>query len=449
MIQNAKLRNKLAELRVLLILQAERAILFSRKVERISPPAAMGRGMQIQTIEVFAIAVPHHYKVGGHSDSPNQLAGTNYYIEPQWLHVYSTQTESCLVKMTADDGTVGWGEAQSPITPQTTATLISTLLGPAVLGQNPLDTPGLYERLYYLMLARGHTGSFTMDAIAALDTAAWDLKGQRENRPIAQLLGGANRSQLPAYVSGLRVSGLSEKAQLARKICDGGYAGAKIFIGASIAEVETEVRSIREAIPADGFFAVDAICKYDLANAKQLGKILDDVNAAWFEAPLDAEDIEGHAALAQKMKTPIAVGETLRTVRQFEPWLKSHALGIAQPDVMRTGVTATMRIAARAAEQGVPTTLHVGVCTGIGMAATWQVAAALPDNGLPQEHQFALFEVANRFLKTPLESRAGTLIVPQRAGIGVEVDEATVRSFATEHWVVDRTGRRLVKETQA
>ena len=405
--------------------------------------------MQVHKIEVFAIAVPHHYKVGGHADSPNQLPGTHYYIEPQWLHVYSTQTESCLVKITADDGTIGWGEAQSPITPQTTATLISTLLGPALLGQNLGDADKLYERLYYLMLARGHTGSFTMDAIAALDTAVWDIRGQREKRPIFDLLGGAKRRDLPAYVSGLRVSGLDDKIKLARTICDDGYAGAKIFTGASIAEAETEIRSIREAIPHDRFFAVDAICKYDLAQALRLGAILDDVEAVWFEAPLDAEDVEGHATLARKIKTPVAIGETLRTVRQFEPWFKSGALGIAQPDVMRTGVTATMRIAARGAEQKVPTTLHVGVCTGIGMAATWQVAAALPESGLPQEHQFAPFEVANRFLKTPLEAREGKLIVPQRPGIGVEVDEAKVLSFATEHWVIDRTGRRLVKENKA
>ena len=60
-----------------------------------------------------------------------------------------------------------------------------------------------------------------------------------------------------------------------------------------------------------------------------------------------------------------------------------------------------------------------------------------------------LFEVANRFLKTPLEAREGKSIVPQRPGIGVEADEAKVLSFATEHWVVDRTGRRLVKENKA
>ena len=208
--------------------------------------------MQVHKIEVFAIAVPHHYKVGGHADSPNQLPGTHYYIEPQWLHVYSTQTESCLVKITADDGTIGWGEAQSPITPQTTATLISTLLGPALLGQNLGDADKLYERLYYLMLARGHTGSFTMDAIAALDTAVWDIRGQREKRPIFDLLGGAKRRDLPAYVSGLRVSGLDDKIKLARTICDDGYAGAKIFTGASIAEAKPKfARSARPSRTID------------------------------------------------------------------------------------------------------------------------------------------------------------------------------------------------------
>jgi L-alanine-DL-glutamate epimerase-like enolase superfamily enzyme len=185
----------------------------------------------------------------------------------------------------------------------------------------------------------------------------------------------------------------------------------KNFSGATAAALAPDLQAIRAAIGPEAFFAVDAICKYDLVAARQVGRVLDDVHASWFEAPLHADDIEGHAVRAREISTPIAVGETLRTPRQFEPWLRANALKVAQPDLMRTGVTGALRIAALADMHGVPTTLHIGVCTALGMAATWQVAATLRGS-IPQEHQADLFETAGAVLQTPLETRAGQLVVP-------------------------------------
>jgi L-alanine-DL-glutamate epimerase-like enolase superfamily enzyme len=96
--------------------------------------------MKVAQVEVFPIRIPHHYKVGGHSDCPGRLPGTDYYVEPQWVHAYSRVTEACLVKVTADDGTFGWGEVQAPLTPETPCALITTLLGPALLGEDALAT---------------------------------------------------------------------------------------------------------------------------------------------------------------------------------------------------------------------------------------------------------------------------------------------------------------------
>ena len=398
--------------------------------------------MQIEQIDVYTLRIPHHYKVAGHAGAPGGLPGTDYYIEPQWVHAYSTVTEACLVKITDDNGACGWGEVQAPLTPQTAAALITTLLGPALLGQNPLATTTLYDRLYHLMLARGHVGSFLVDALAGLDTALWDLKARRYGAPLFELLGGPFRMRLPAYVSGLRVKTPNDRVAAAKAFMSQGYAGVKMFTGSRVHEVEAEVRALRTVLGPDAFFAVDAICRYDLASATRLGRCLDDVSASYFEAPLNAEDVEGHAALARAIATPVAVGETLRTSRQFEPWLRRRALAVAQPDVMRAGVTGALKIAALAEAHHVPTSLHTGVCTGVGMAATWQVAAALP-GVLPQEHQHDLFAAANGLLEAPLEMEQGHLIVPERPGIGVVVNEAAVTAVTREHWIVDDKGRRI------
>jgi galactonate dehydratase len=299
----------------------------------------------------------------------------------------------------------------------------------------------MYDRLTHLMGARGHVGSFLIDAVAGLDTALWDLKARKYGVPLFELLGGPFRLELPAYVSGLRFKTLEERLTAAKKFVADGYAGVKIFSGANVSDVEAEVRELRKVLGPESFLAFDAICRYDLGTATRLGRTLDAVGAAWFEAPLDAEDIEGHAALARAIATPVAVGETLRTPRQFAPWLSARSLAVAQPDVMRAGVTGALKIADLAQAHHVPTTLHTGVCTGIGMAATWQVAAALQGT-LPQEHQHDLFAVVSKFLATPLTCEGGKLVVPTRAGLGVDVNEAAVREHATEAWLVDETGRR-------
>ena len=399
--------------------------------------------MQVEQIEVFTLRIPHHYRIGGHAETPGRLPGTDYYIEPQWVHAYSSVTEACLVKITADDGMTGWGEVQAPLTPQTPAALITTLLGPALLRQDPLATSMLYDRMYHLMLARGHVGSFLIDAVAGLDMALWDLKGRKYGVPIFELLGGPFRLRLPAYVSGLRVKTLDQRLEAAKGFISDGYAGVKIFTGGAIQDVEQEVVGLREVLGPSAFFAVDAICRYDLSSATRLGRTLDAAGAAWFEAPLNAEDVAGHAALARAIATRVAVGETLRTARQFEPWLSSRALAVAQPDIMRTGITGAMRIASLADAFHVPTALHTGVCTGVGMAATWQVAAALPGS-LPQEHQHDLFGAVSRVLRAPLEQDKGLLVVPERPGIGVEVNEGAVLGVSSERWVVDGDGRRRV-----
>lgn len=395
----------------------------------------------IEQLDVFTFKYPHHYKIGGHEDTPNRLPGTDYYIEPQWKQAYSKATESCLVKITTADGVVGWGEAQSPITPETTSTLIRTLLGPALLGQDAERIDHLNERLFGLMLARGHVGSFIVDAIAGIDTALWDIRGKVAGKAIGALLTDAPSSTLSAYISGLRKKTLEEKVHVARQFVRDGFAGVKLFVGADVELADTEARAVRSALP-NSFFAVDALWSLNEESAAALARTLDELNADWLESPLDPQEIEAHVTLVKSARTSIAVGEVLRTAKAFQPWLQAGALSIAQPDVMRTGITGALAIQKLAQNSGVQTALHVGVCTGIGMAATWQVASAIAHD-LPQEHQGDLFETANVILTTPLAVADGKLQVPSSPGIGVKVDESVVERFSTEHWIVDSKGHRL------
>ena len=405
--------------------------------------------MIIDHIDVFVYKLEHHYRIGGHEDAPDRMPGTDYYFEPQWRHAYSRITESCLVKVTTDTGLEGWGEAQAPLAPRAPCAILTDLVGPALLDQDPLAGEAAYDRLYHLMHVRGQTAGFMLDAIAGADTALWDLRGKQYGAPVFALLGGPFRRQLPAYVSGLRKPTLEARVECAREAVERGFRGVKLFPGGPVEAVAEEVRAVRAAVGSGRFLAVDLISKYGFEDALRLGHTLDECGAAWIESPLDPEDIEGHRELARRLATPVAAGETLRSVQQFRPWFERRALGIAQPDAMRAGITGARKIAELAAAFHCRAALHVGVSTAIGVAATWQLAAALPNFAI-QEHQPDMFPAANRVLQAPLCEQGGILRVPEGPGLGIAVDEDFVRQHAAEHWVIDRRGKtQIIEETHA
>src|SRR5690606_32358821 len=105
----------------------------------------------------------------------------------------------------------GWGEAQAPLVPEVPATLIAKLFGPAIIGLDPEEPELIYDRLYHLSHVRGHTASYTIDAITGIDIALWDIKAQAAGKPLNQLLGKVTASRLPLYVSGLRRPSLAER----------------------------------------------------------------------------------------------------------------------------------------------------------------------------------------------------------------------------------------------
>ncbi len=391
--------------------------------------------MKIQSIEVFAFKYDHHYRLGGHTDAPNRLPSTDYYFEPQWRHAYSRFTESCLVKITTDKGLIGWGEAQAPLVPEVPATLIAKLFGPAILGLDPTNPELVYDRLYHLNHVRGHTASYTVDAITGIDIALWDIKAQAENKPLNHLLGEIYTTRLPLYVSGLRRPTLDERQVLAKEKVAEGFTGVKIFIGNTAYKTIDECRAIREAIGPEADLAFDAICCHNYDSAYKVGLGLDALNAAWFESPIDPEDVDGHARLAKSIKTPLAIGEPLRTVREFEPWLKQKAMQVAQPDIVRCGITGGQQIIKQALNHELQVGPHIGVCTAIGVAATWHVTSVTA-NAVSQEHQLDMFETANKVLNTPLQVEAGRAIVPTGIGLGISVNEDFIRAHSSETWLV-------------
>lgn len=379
--------------------------------------------MKISRIDCFPLKIttPQAY-LGGEV----KASDSDYYYRPEYRCVYSRKMETCLVKITTDSGHVGWGEALAPVVPQVIAELITQLFAPLLTGQSPFASQVLNARMYDAMRDRGHITGYHIDALAAVDIALWDLKGQILNQPVYQLLGGAFREQIPCYVSGLPEPDLPARCALALRWQQKGFNAIKLALGYGVQQDIENVRAIRNTLGPHASLFLDAHWNYSVAQAAELANALHPLGVGFLEAPLLPEDIAGHRELRAKSPLPIALGETERTRYQFKPFIEQRAMDIVQPDVGRTGITELMHIASLAQTWNLQVAPHLSVGLGPCIAASIHVAAALP-NLFMLEYQPPVFELANQLLDTPLVCEAGHYTLPQGAGLGIAINEARVR----------------------
>lgn len=340
--------------------------------------------------------------------------------------VFNHHRESLLLKLTGDDGTVGWGETYAlPGTAEVLTRLAGTLVGARVDRAWPRP-PGLDE-----------VGASL--AIGAVDIAWHDLLGRRLGVPVHALLGGARRDRVPVYASGfLYRQGAAvedvwpdEAAQALRQ----GFRRLKLRIGAGDPDRElAALASLRDGLPRDVMLMVDAWGAYPVTTALKVGRRLADLDVAWFEEPTHSS-LDG---LGGRLGVPVAGGEMGRTTEEFRYLLERGVLDIVQPDAAICGGLGAVAFVARlAALYGVACVPHTW--NGAVMAAaTLHVLAALPaatrtgDRGgaPPLEYDTSENPFMRDVLVNPPTIVDGHMAVPDGPGLGVEIDEAALRRFA-------------------
>ncbi|MPZ82174.1 MAG: mandelate racemase/muconate lactonizing enzyme family protein [Actinophytocola sp.] len=345
---------------------------------------------------------------------------TGYAVRPPWRSIYSDRYETLLVRVTAEDGTAGWGEALAPVAPEVPAAIVNLLLAPVLPGMDATAPRPAWSRLRDLMRERGHLVGHQADALAAVDIALWDLAGRIAGLRVVDLLGGAFREDVPVYVSGLPKPTDAERASLAAEWAGRGARRVKLHLGHGVAADLATVDAVRAAAP-DLRIAVDAHWAYAVTDALRLADGLAARDAWFLEAPLPPEDVAGHAELVARSTIPIAVGEALRNRYELDGWLAARALRIAQPDVARTGITEAMAIAELCQAKHVPVAPHHSVGLGVALAAGLHVSAAVEDL-VAFEYQPTSAAVGARILRAPLMLGAHTMPLPTGPGLGIEVD---------------------------
>ena len=382
----------------------------------------MTRIVHVEPVPVKIPAPP------GEPEAFPSLPGSDYHRRPHRGLVYSKHRETLFIKLTTDDGVVGWGETLASVAPEIGAQIIESLLAPQLVGQDPLAGDYLWTQMVRSMRDRGHFTGFFADSVAGCDTALWDLRGRLLGQPVYTLLGGPYSLRLPCYASGVQGATPAERAQSARAVVAQGFQAIKLHLTQGREDTVATVAAIREAVGPVVKLMVDAHNIYDVAEAIRVGRELEAYDVFFFEAPTDPENVAGLAEIAAALQVRIATGESERSRFQFRDRLVARAVDVVQPDLGYVGLSEMRRIAGLAEAFHVPIVPHLSAGLGVCIAATAHLMTSVP-NFLLLEYQRVAFSVANRLLKQSLVCADGYLTVPTGPGFGVEPDEAALREY--------------------
>jgi galactonate dehydratase len=334
-----------------------------------------------------------------------------------------------LARVSTDSGLTGWGESQALSAPEVGGAIIRSILKPFLQGQEfsgaGIEIESLWDGMYNQMRVCGQTGGFMLDAIGALDIALWDLAGKILDTPIAALIAGdAARTSVESYVNYLPGETAADRLGHARLFHDAGSTRFKLFHEGSERSLLEEFDALAELCGGENI-AVDGQWRLDPGHAVCFGKELDRRKAMWIESPFAPEDARQHAALAARIRTPVALGEAYRTHFELAPFFRASAMRIVQPDLGRCGITEALRIARAAGRAGMEVSPHLTPALGPLLYATLHFAAAAPNCRLMPLTP-GLVETANEFSRTPLIFRDGCYAVPQAPGLGIDLVEPEI-----------------------
>lgn len=321
-----------------------------------------------------------------------------------------------------EEGLVGSGFTYSiiPHGAREICSLINHGLAELIHGLDPRDHELVWNRMWRQVDWVGR-GGIAVLAVAAVDIAIWDLKSKLANMPLYRLLGGARKS-VPVYNTdgGWLNHSLEQLVEETRQIAAAGFRGTKIKVGKDDPAEDVErIAAVREVLGPHRTLMVDANERFTSAEAIRRARMWEPYNLFWFEEPLPAEDLLGHAALRAHTSIPIALGESLFTRFQFRDYIATGGASIVQPDACRCGgITEWLKIA------------HLADCHNMQVSPHFVMELHLPlvcaiANSLFVEYIPSL----NPVLSRPLVLEDGCFTPSEDPGLGIPFDDEKLRSF--------------------
>ncbi len=321
-------------------------------------------------------------------------------------------TNWLFVKVYTDDEITGVGEGGG--WPEVTATAIQELKH-FLVGEDPFEVEMLWMKLQSVLHGHGVTGTVRGGALSAIDTALWDIKGKALKLPVYELLGGKCRDRI-------RVYGHADTVAKAQQLIDQGYTAFKC---PSSVEV---IRMLRDAVGYDVEIGLHSHGELTPSMAIRIGRRAERYEPAFFEEPVQPENLNALSKVARKIEIPIATGERYFNKWAFTELLDRSIVDIVQPEITRLGgITEEKKLAAMAEAHYVPLAPHDGSAGPIAEMANVHVLASIP-NFIFLEHPPIADEPPwiSKVVRGLVPEREGYINVPNKAGLGIDIDEEEI-----------------------
>ena len=337
---------------------------------------------------------------------------------------------SAFVRITTNDGLVGYGEA-SPMMGGEHSLGVIRDCAPQLVGADVLDHAVIVDRLYHKYIKLGPEGAVT-GALAALDIALWDLKGKLYGQPIYKLLGGAWRTEIPFYASiggnanrtvdeTVKVVEQRFKAERPAAIkirWDGDRTRQDSDIAGDIAKA----KAVRKLVGDDFPLAFDANNLYSVGGAIRVGRALEELGYIWFEEPVQHYDVRAMGEVAQRLDITVSAAEQTYTLQALVDIINA-GVRMVQPDIVKMGgITGLMQCAAICYANGVELVPHQTQPT-IGHTANLHVLSTIMHLTKPAEFADPSTRMHVAFANAP-KPLDGKFTVPSGPGLGLTINDA-------------------------
>ena len=379
--------------------------------------------MKITDVEVILLEAPGGY--GSQADEGGETCGFKYLA---------------ILRVSTDAGIKGYADLETQ--PQVARAIVEASgdglapgfqgLRETLLGEDPFEVERLWHKMYMATVYYGRRGA-AIQVISGVDIALWDIIGKSVGQPVWKLLGGGYRNRVRAYASTLFREQPQQMEEACRQYLEQGFTAVKFgwgVFGQDAARDECLVAAARKALGNKAELLIDAgwYVHRTPKEAIRMVRSLEPYRPFFVEEPLSPEDYDGYAELARAVETPIACGEQESTEWGFRALIEQGQVDIVQPDLSRCGGFTVARKIAHLAE------LHNRLVIPHAWLSDLLTAASLHLNAFLKRSVFEEFNVTRGPLSreiavNPITMHDGFLDVPQRPGLGIEVDEAALKKF--------------------
>ena len=346
----------------------------------------------------------------------------------------------CFVKIDTDEGIHGWGECYTQSDRDTQITAHIDQIRRYLIGRDPTNIKHFVQAAYDDFAGRRGAMDYHC-AISGLEQAMWDIAGKAYGAPVHKLIGGACRDKIRVYANGWS-GGAPTPAALAERasqVIEMGFTALKFdpipgpwrtYVSKDVERAAVaNVRAVRDAVGPDVDILVEMHRRLAPMHAVRIARDIEEYRPFWYEEPVLAENIDALAEVRRSISIPVVTGEELYTKFEFREVFEKRAADILNPDVCNVGgILELKEIAAMAEPYFVVISPHNFNSTTLGLAATLQVSAAIP-NFLITEYFVNLEEFGRDIAQTPFEARDGYISVPDAPGIGIDLDEERLAAY--------------------